>query len=67
MENSVGDINAKTDSGKTLLMVAAKEGNRNTLETLIKTGVDVNAVNSEGKTALMLAVEYKRNTVKLHR
>lgn len=50
------DVNAKDDTGLTVLMDAAIAGHTDIAELLIKAGADVNAKDDTGLTALMYAV-----------
>jgi len=51
------DVNAKGNDGKTALMHAVEQGNKEIVQALIVKGADVNAKGNDGKTALMHAVE----------
>lgn len=56
------DVNAKDNSGYTVLMLAAGEsGDKDMVDLLIKSGADVNAKANGGWTALMNAVYYDRD------
>jgi ankyrin repeat protein len=46
---------AKADNGLTALMVAAANGNKSTVELLLKKGADPDAETAEGRTALRFA------------
>ncbi|BAO99793.1 ankyrin repeat domain-containing protein [Wolbachia endosymbiont of Cimex lectularius] len=48
---------AKGNSGNTLLHYAAKEGNLDLIELLIKEGADINARNNDNKTPFKLALD----------
>jgi ankyrin repeat protein/uncharacterized protein YecT (DUF1311 family) len=50
-----GDVNAKTQSGQTVLMAAAKGTNAEIVKLLINKGADVNAKDTYGQTALSFA------------
>ncbi len=50
------DVNA-LQFGETALMIAARCGRTETVQTLLDLGADVNAVDRFGKTALMMAAE----------
>jgi len=49
------DINAKDKYGQTALMVAAENGNVDTIKLLLDHNADVNAIRNNGKTALVIA------------
>jgi ankyrin repeat protein len=51
------DVNAKTNDGRTPLMMAANQGDKYLTEVLIANGANINAKNNEGKTPLLLAKE----------
>jgi len=51
------DINARTESGLTALMLAAEQGHLDIVEILIWAGAYVDDVSDDGKNALMMAVE----------
>lgn len=53
-----GDINSMTKTGNTLLMMAAKIGDKQTLDFLFSQLPDVNIQNKVGATALMIAAKY---------
>lgn len=53
-------MNAATRTGMTALMVAAEQGNSDTVRTLLARGADPARTNQDGRTALMLA-EAKRD------
>ena len=53
--------NKADENGTTLLMKAAKTGNKWTLESLIKSGANVYSKDKDGWTALMYAVRYQNN------
>ena len=48
------DVNAKTDEGKTALIIAAEKMDRNSMifNILIEAGADLNAKDKSGRTAL---------------
>ena len=46
------DVNAKTESGLTLLMYAVSDGRKEIAELLIANGADVNAKDENGRTPL---------------
>ena len=58
ISQSMGNVSAKEDEGKTALMIAAEADNKETVELLLSKGADVNAKDSKGKTALMFAAFY---------
>ncbi len=61
-----GDINAKDESGRTMLMEAAIEGRTDTITQLINSKADINLKDNDGCTALMQAIIFKQiNAVKL--
>ena len=53
--------NKADENGTTLLMKAAKTGNKWALESLIKSGANVYSKDKDGWTALMYAVRYQNN------
>jgi ankyrin repeat protein len=53
-----GDINGLANNDNTLLMMASKVGDRQTLDYLFDLKADVNAQNKVGTTALMIAAKY---------
>ena len=53
-------INAKDKDGQTLLHIAAKYNDIETVSLLIKKGVKIDSLDSEGKTPLLVALE-RRN------
>jgi ankyrin repeat protein len=55
------DVNAKDFLGRTALMFAAKEGNKEIYELLIAKSADVNAKDHKGKTAQMLADQWDQD------
>lgn len=61
------DVNGRDDKGNSALMLAAKEGHRGVVKTLIWNGAaDINYKNYYGNTALMIASEYgNKEVVKL--
>lgn len=52
------DVNQQTEAGITLLMAAAKVGDRKTVEALLSNDAKVDIRNNAGATALMLAAKY---------
>lgn len=50
-----GNVNAKTKSGRTVLMIASEGGHANIARALIEHGADVNMVDNGGHTALIWA------------
>jgi len=60
LAGNLDDANAAADrvhsNGKTALMVAAKNGDRERIKTLIGEGADVNRANKNGGTPIMYAV-----------
>lgn len=57
------DVNAKDESGWTVLSIAAKNtSNPEVIELLLKQDVDVNDKNEYGVTALMYAAKYNENS-----
>ncbi|MBP5519459.1 MAG: ankyrin repeat domain-containing protein [Treponema sp.] len=53
--------NEITKEGKSLLMLAAQQGNENQIKRLLASGADVNLKDKDGWTALMYAVRYCEN------
>ena len=51
------DVNALAVEGDTPLIIASRQGNLKTVQTLLAAGADVNATNSKQTTALMAASE----------
>ena len=51
------DVNAKSETGKTALMNAARVGSVAAVAVLVEAGADLNAVNNDGQTAAMKALE----------
>jgi ankyrin repeat protein len=51
------DVNAKTNSGGTALMLASVNGHLDVVQALLAKGAEVNAEESHGGTALMMASE----------
>ncbi|MBE6463631.1 MAG: ankyrin repeat domain-containing protein, partial [Alphaproteobacteria bacterium] len=49
------DVNAKTNGGRTALIIASHDGDKEIVELLIEKGADVNAKANGGSTALMRA------------
>ena len=49
------EINASDQSGRTILMIAARAGKRDLVAWLLERGADPNAGNANGTTALMYA------------
>lgn len=58
-----GDINAKTEEGNTLLMMASKIGDKPTVEFVLSQTPDLDAQNMAGATALMIAAKYGHDHV----
>lgn len=57
------DVNAKDNSGKTPLWVAAQEGNLCMLEQLVNApGIDINASDDSGRTPIFVAVEQENQS-----
>ena len=52
------DVNVADEHGKTALIVAAKNSNKEMIELLIKHSANVNAADESGYTALMFAAEH---------
>jgi ankyrin repeat protein len=50
------DVNERMPGGWTPLMIAAKYGATNVMESLIRANARIDATNREGNTALLLAV-----------
>jgi ankyrin repeat protein len=50
------DVNAKSNTDLTVLMLAAGKGHKDVVDFLLKKGADINATDNRGKTALMYAV-----------
>lgn len=50
-----GSLDARTKSGKTVLMLAAEAGNPFIVQAVVDSGIDVNVVDNAGYTALMRA------------
>lgn len=63
----IEDPDKKDKNGRTALMLAAKNGETEKINLLIKSGADVNLSDKDGWTALMNAARYQNNpeTVKL--
>ncbi len=62
----VNDANIRLDDGRTALMLAAKLGASQVVETLLNNGADIHARNLNGGTALMYAaINGDLNTMKL--
>ncbi len=58
LKNSVTDINAQNNDGKTALMFAARNGHKEVVQLLLAhQGIAINAQDSNGYTALMLAAK----------
>ena len=57
IQEKVG-LNAKDESGDTVLMIASRAGHFETVELLIENGADVDLQNKYGHTALMIARQY---------
>ena len=55
------DVNAKTTSGGSVLLFAARGSNPEIIKELINAGANVNAKDNNGKTALMDAVTKNQN------
>lgn len=53
------DINARDESGQTLLMRAAQAGNADAIRALLAKGADATLKNSAGETALQIAQKRK--------
>ena len=51
------DATHKGGDGKTPLMSAVENDNKEAVDSLVKSGADVNARDAHGKTALMYAIE----------
>lgn len=58
-----GDINAKTEEGNTLLMMASKIGDKPTVQFVLSQAPDLDAQNMAGATALMIAAKYGHDHV----
>lgn len=58
-----GDINAKTEEGNTLLMMASKIGDKPTVKFVLSQTPDLDAQNMAGATALMIAAKYGHDHV----
>ncbi|XP_055954650.1 serine/threonine-protein phosphatase 6 regulatory ankyrin repeat subunit B-like [Patella vulgata] len=56
-------VNATDKDGKTSLMVAAKRGNKDMVEKLLRAGCNINLQDHGGKTALMYAVDSQHETI----
>lgn len=50
------DVNARSEDGKTALMITAFKGKAEAMQVLIAAGADLNAVDIKGNTALMWAI-----------
>ena len=50
-------VNAKDDEGATPLIIAAQEGDRNILKTLLENNAQIDEQDLSGSTALMVAVK----------
>jgi ankyrin repeat protein len=65
------DVNAKSTTGKTALMIAAEKGDSDTVRALLQHGARVNERDSKGKTALQHAREvpeessYRSETIRV--
>ncbi len=57
LEQKKFDVNAKDNSGKTVLMYVVEKGGKDLVDFLVKHGANINAVDNDGKTALMLAAQ----------
>lgn len=58
-----GDINAQTEEGNTLLMMASKIGDKPIVKFLISQKPNLDAQNMAGATALMIAAKYGHDHV----
>ena len=58
------DVNAVDKDGASVLMIAAKTQNKETLELLIENGADIEAKDSSGKTALDYAATNSRQDIR---
>ncbi|KAE9570651.1 D-hydantoinase [Colletotrichum fructicola] len=59
------DVNARNAKGSTALILAAKDGNVDTIETLLSNGADIHSCNDNGNTVLHAATSGFRPTVEL--
>jgi ankyrin len=50
------DVNTKDDKGRSLLYLAAADGNREAVELLLTKGAEINLITNTGKTPLHIAV-----------
>lgn len=58
-----GDIDAQTEEGNSLLMMASKIGDRPTVKFLLSQNPNLDAQNMAGATALMIAAKYGHDHV----
>ena len=54
------DINSQDSNGTTPLMIAAKKGNIETIEELLKYNASKSATNKHGQTAILIALKYNQ-------
>ncbi|CAI0647003.1 unnamed protein product [Colletotrichum noveboracense] len=59
------DVNARNAKGSTALILAAKDGNIDTIETLLSNGADIHSCNDNGNAVLHAATSGFRPTVEL--
>lgn len=57
----IADANRRDSSGKTKLMIAAKQGDISKIEDLLYSGAQIDAKDDEGWTALMYAARFQKN------
>jgi ankyrin repeat protein len=53
--DSGADVNARSEDGRTALMLASSDAHLGAVKLLVEQGADVNAKSKDGQTALMRA------------